>query len=122
MQLEDLLLSKILDLNPDLATSAKPAGNRERTGQQNWEPDPLGRQYSILLFQSPKTSVYLFLVCIGNQSSTGLSGSITHLGLTAEQLRRNSWRKAKKTGSGRAQLTLHRWINESTKIGLDNPY
>lgn len=61
MQLEDLLLSKILDLNPDLATSAKPPGNRERTGQQNWEPDPLGRQYSLI--SKPK-DFCVFVSCL----------------------------------------------------------
>lgn len=47
-QLEELLMPKIVSLNPDLVTSAKPTGNGQSTGQQNWELDPLGRQYSLV--------------------------------------------------------------------------
>lgn len=35
--------AKIVSLNPDLVTSTEPTGNGQRTGQQNWEADPLGR-------------------------------------------------------------------------------
>lgn len=48
MHLENVLLSKIASLNPDLLTSAKPTGNGQRTGEQKWEPDPLDRQYLLI--------------------------------------------------------------------------
>lgn len=71
MQLEDLLLPKIVSLNPDLVTSAKPTGNGQSTGQKYWEPDPLGRQYSLV----PKAKD---LFALPTNLSTGLSGSPTH--------------------------------------------
>lgn len=71
MQLEDLFLSKIVSLNPDLVTSAKPTGNGESTGQRNWEPDPLGSQYSLV-------SKAKDLFALPTNLSTGLSGSTTH--------------------------------------------
>lgn len=61
MQLEDLLVSNIASLNPDLVTSAKPAGNGQRTGQQSWEADPLGRQYSLV---SKAKDLCVFVSCL----------------------------------------------------------